>query len=70
MTVVLGLILAMETLYLHAELVRKTGVENDTHEGRECQSGEVDGTDVYIVLSTIFHTNGNYQDQGSHKHIT
>lgn len=51
-------------------LVRETGVENDTHEGRECQSGEVDGTDVYIVLSTIFHTNGNYQDQGSHKHIT
>ena len=38
LTVVLGLFLAMDTLYLHAELIREKGIENDTHEGRECQS--------------------------------
>jgi hypothetical protein len=38
LTFVLGLFLAMDTLYLHAELIREKGIENDTHEGRECQS--------------------------------
>ena len=63
------LVLAVEALYLHAELVGKDGVEEDAYESGEGKTGKGDGANLYATVGAILHADGHHQDESSHKHV-
>ena len=65
----LGLVLAMDALDLHAELAGEDGVEDDAGEGGKGEATEVDGAYSDAVACSVLDANGDDEDEGGNEDV-